>query len=271
MRIRVINPNTTESMTGTIAAAARAAAAPGTSIVPVTAATGPASIEGHYEEAVATIAVLEAVRAGEAEGAEAHVIACFGDPGLLAAREIAVAPVIGIAEAAMHLASLVATGFSVVTTLARTRIIAEHLVASYGMERQCRRVRATELPVLGLARPNADARGVIAAECRRALAEDGAGAIVLGCAGMADLAADLSAELGVPVIDGVGAAVKLAEALVGLGIATSKRGDLAAPGIKPYRGFLAHMAPAAAAAPPAGRDAVKRAPRDRALAGPDAA
>ncbi len=271
MRIRVINPNTTESMTGTIAAAARAAAGPGTTILPATAATGPASIEGHYEEAVAAIAVLEAVRAGEAEGAEAHVIACFGDPGLLAAREIARAPVIGIAEAAMHLASLVATGFSVVTTLARTRIIAEHLVAAYGMERHCRRVRATDLPVLGLADPNADARGVIAAECRRALAEDGSGAIVLGCAGMADLAADLSVELGVPVIDGVGAAVKLAEALVGLGIATSKRGDLAPPGIKPYRGFLAHMAPAAACAGPAGHAAVKRAPRDRALAGPDAA
>ena len=270
MRIRVINPNTTDSMTGTIAAAARAAAAAATTILPVTAETGPASIEGHYEEAVAAIAVLEAVRAGEATGADAHVIACFGDPGLLAAREVARAPVIGIAEAAMHLASLIATGFSVVTTLARTRIIAEHLVAAYGMERHCRRVRATDLPVLGLADPGVDARGVIAAECRRALAEDGSGAIVLGCAGMADLARSLTLELGVPVIDGVGAAVKLAEALVGLGIATSKRGDLAPPKVKPYRGLLAHMAPAAAAAP-AGHAAGRRAQPDRALAGPDEA
>lgn len=245
MRIRVINPNTTESMTGTIAAAARSVAAAGTVIVPVTAATGPVSIEGHYEEAIAAIAVLEAVRAGEAEAAAAHVIACFGDPGLLAAREIARAPVIGIAEAAMHLASLVATGFSIVTTLARTRVIAEHLVAAYGMDRHCRRVRATDLRVLGLDDPAFDSRGVIAAECRRALAEDGSGAIVLGCAGMADLATDLSAELGVPVIDGVGAAVKLAEALVGLGLATSKRGDLAPPASKPYSGLLAHMAPVA--------------------------
>ncbi len=270
MQIRVINPNTTESMTGTIAAAARMAAAPGTTISPVTAATGPVSIEGHYEEAVAAIAVLEAVRAGEGEGAAAHVIACFGDPGLLAAREIARAPVIGIAEAAMHLASLVATGFSVVTTLARTRIITEHLVVAYGMERHCRRVRATDLPVLGLADPGSDAAGVIAAECRRALAEDGTGAIVLGCAGMADLATDLSAKLGVPVIDGVGAAVKLAEALVGLGLATSKLGDLAPPNVKPYRGLLAHMAPDAEDAA-AGRGGGKRAPQDRALAGPDAA
>jgi allantoin racemase len=245
MRIQVINPNTTESMTETIAVAARAAAAPGTVILPVTAATGPASIESHYEEAIAAIAVLDAVLAGEAEGAAAHVIACFGDPGLLAAREIARAPVIGIAEAAMHLASLVATGFSVVTTLARTCIMAEHLVVAYGMERQCRRVRATDLPVLGLADRASDPRAVIAAECRRALDEDRVGAIVLGCAGMADLAAELSAELGVPAIDGVGAAVKLAEALVGLGLVTSKRGDLAPPASKGYRGFLGHMAPGA--------------------------
>ncbi|HUC18985.1 MAG TPA: aspartate/glutamate racemase family protein [Acetobacteraceae bacterium] len=271
MRIQLINPNTTESMTGTIAAAGRAAASPGTVILPVTAATGPVSIEGHYEEAIAAIAVLEAVRAGEEAGAAAHVIACFGDPGLLAAREIARGPVIGIAEAAMHLASLIATGFSVVTTLARTRIIAEHLVLAYGMERNCRRVRATELPVLGLADPGFDARGVIAAECRRALAEDGSGAIVLGCAGMADLAADLSAEFGVPVIDGVGAAVKLAEALVGLGLATSKRGDLAPPGVKPYRGFLAHMAPRPADAQPPAPVEARTMKRDPALAGPDAA
>ncbi|HWA79293.1 MAG TPA: aspartate/glutamate racemase family protein [Acetobacteraceae bacterium] len=271
MRIQLINPNTTESMTETIAAAGRAAAAPGTVIQPVTAATGPVSIEGHYEEAVAAIAVLEAVRAGEEAGVAAHVIACFGDPGLLAAREIARGPVIGIAEAAMHLASLIATGFSVVTTLTRTRIIAEHLVLAYGMERNCRRVRATDLPVLGLADPGLDARGVIAAECRRALAEDGSGAIVLGCAGMADLAADLSAEFGVPVIDGVGAAVKLAEALVALGLATSKRGDLAPPGLKPYRGFLAHMAPRPAdASPPAPAEA-RTMTRDPALARPDAA
>ena len=66
-------------------------------------------------------------------------------------------------------------------------------------------------------------------ECRRALAEDASGAIVLGCAGMAELAASLTRELQVPVIDGVAAAVKIAEALVGLGLKTSKHGDLASP------------------------------------------
>ena len=169
------------------------------------------------------------------------MIACFGDPGLLAAREAARGPVLGIAEAAMHAASFLATGFSVVTTLGRTRIIAEHLVRSYGMEHHCRRVRATDLSVLELEDPASDARRVIVAECRRALEEDGSGAIVLGCAGMAELASDLTRELGVPVIDGVGVAVKFVEALVSIGLSTSKRGDLAFPIAKPFLGPLAPM------------------------------
>lgn len=243
MRIKVINPNTTASMTSKIGAAARAAAAPGTEIVAVNPDKGPVSIEGHYDEAVSVIGLLEEVHAGEAAGIDGYVIACFGDPGLLAAREIARGPVLGIAEAAMHAASLIATGFSVVTTLERTRIIAEHLVEAYGMRRFCRKVRATELAVLDLEGETSEARRIIAAECRRALAEDGAGAIVLGCAGMADLTRALSHELGAPVIDGVAAAVRLVEALIGLGLGTSKLGDLAFPIKKPYAGDLAYLAP----------------------------
>lgn len=243
MRIKVINPNTTSSMTATIAAAARAAAAPGTEIVAATSPTGPVSIEGHYDEAVAAIGLLEEVRQGEEDGCQGYVIACFGDPGLLAAREMAQGPVLGIAEAAMHVASLIATGFSIVTTLGRTRVIAEHLVRNYGMEHHCRRVRAIDLPVLELEDPASNARARITEECRRALAEDGAGAVVLGCAGMADLTRALSREIGAPVIDGVAAAVKLVEALVGLGLGTSKHGDLAWPLVKPYSGALAHLAP----------------------------
>jgi allantoin racemase len=243
LRIKVINPNTTVAMTETIAAAARAVASPGTEIVAATSASGPVSIEGHYDEAMAVIGLIEQVRAGEADGCDAYVIACFGDPGLLAARELAAGPVIGIAEAAMRAASFVATGFSVVTTLARTRVIAEHLVVAYGMERACRRVRAIDVAVLALEDPASNARARLFEECRRALAEDGSGAIVLGCAGMAELAVSLARDLQVPVVDGVAAAVKMAEAVVGLGLKTSKHGDLAAPLRKRYVGSLAHLSP----------------------------
>jgi allantoin racemase len=243
VRIKVINPNSTASMTEKIAAAARAVAGPGTEVIVVNPAAGPVSIEGHYDEAVSIIGLLEEIRAGEADGIGGYVIACFGDPGLLAAREIASGPVIGIAEAAMHAASLIATGFSIVTTLGRTRVIAQQLVENYGMHRFCRRIRATDLAVLDLEQPGSDAQRLITEECRRALAEDGSGAIVLGCAGMADLATDIAREIGAPVVEGVTAAVKLAEMLVHLGLRTSKIGDLNYPIAKAYRGKLAYLAP----------------------------
>jgi allantoin racemase len=227
--INVINPNTTESMTALIAQAAQASASPNTRIVGRTSSFGPASIEGHYDEALATIGMLKAVVAGDADGCDAHVIACFGDPGLLAARELTSAPVLGIAEAAMRAASFIALHFSIVTTLSRTRVIAERLVRNYGMEHACRKVRAVDVAVLDLDKPESNVRALLLRECRAALDHDDIGAIVLGCAGMADLARDLSAELGIPVIDGVAAAVRFAEALVGLGLKTSKHGDLAFP------------------------------------------
>ena len=87
------------------------------------------------------------------------------------------------------------------------------------------------------------ARKAILEQCRLALAEDGCGAIVLGCGGMADLSTEISRELGVPVVDGVAAAVKFVEALLCLGLCTSKVGDLAAPIPKPYTGMLAPFAP----------------------------
>lgn len=240
MLIKLINPNTTESMSRMIDEAARLVASPTTEIVTATSRSGAASIEGHYDEAMSVLGLVdEIMREPEAD---AYVIACFGDPGLLAAREITTAPVLGIAEAAMHAATFVATGFSVVTTLERTRIIAEHLVRSYGMEHFCRRVRATDVPVLELERPESNARAVILAECERALQEDKSEAIVLGCAGMADLTKYLEERLQVPVIDGVAAAVKFAEALAGLGLRTSKRGDLAHPLPKHYAGKLAGYA-----------------------------
>jgi allantoin racemase len=243
MRITVINPNTTASMTSKIGAAARQYAAPATEIVCVNPAMGPASIEGHYDEAVSVLGLLEEIRKGEREGSDGYVIACFGDPGLLAARELARGPVIGIAEAAMHVASFISTGFSVVTTLQRTCVIARQLVSNYGMQSFCRNIRATDLAVLELEQSGSNARRVITEECHRALAEDQSGAIVLGCAGMADLCEEIQQAVGAPAIDGVAAAVKLVELLVGLRLGTSKFGDLAYPLPKTYAGSLAAFAP----------------------------
>lgn len=241
MHIRVINPNTTAEMTATIGQAAREIAMPGTRITATNPAHGPVSIESHFDEAISAVGVLEEIIAGEREQTDAYVIACFGDPGLQAARELTRAPVIGIAEAAFHMASLISTRFSVVTTLERTAIIAEHLLDQYGFHQHCRRVRAAEIPVLEL-EENADiALQRVIAECRRAKDEDNIGAIVLGCGGMAKLTERISNEVGLPVVEGVTSAVKLAEALVGLRLGTSKHGDLAFPRPKAFTGRYEHL------------------------------
>src|SRR3954454_16465424 len=189
MRILVVNPNTTAAMTEKIGHAARAVAAAGTEIIAVNPADGPVSIEGYYDEAFSVPGLLAEIAKGEASGVGAHVIACFDDTGLEAARSLASAPVIGIGEAAFHLASMLGHRFSVVTTLSRSIAAIETNLMKYGLASRCARVRACEVPVLALDDPTSNASALISAGIERARTEDGAEALVLGCAGMADLAA----------------------------------------------------------------------------------
>lgn len=242
MKIRLINPNTTASMTAKAADAARRVAGTGTEIVAVTSSMGPESIEGYYDEAMALPGLLAEVAEADHGGADAIVIACFDDTGLDAARALADVPVIGICEAAMAVTAFIAQRFTVVTTMERSRLPVEALVQRYGMGGRCK-VRAADIPVLSLEDPASDAGVHLRQEIKATLAQDGAEAIVLGCAGMADLVAALSAEFGVPVIDGVAAAVKQAEALHALGLRTAKGGAYARPLGKIYRGLLADFAP----------------------------
>ncbi|WP_245766438.1 aspartate/glutamate racemase family protein [Sulfitobacter brevis] len=232
MRVHVINPNSTISMTAQIGRAARRAASADTVIDLVTARGTPVSIEGYADEALSIPAMLAEIRAAEARGAGAHVIACFDDPGLSAAREVAAAPVIGICQAAVQVAMTLSVRFSVVTTLGRSVPIIEDLVDSYGAARRCRRVRAIDLPVLTLEEDPDGSYALLAAEVCAARDHDSAEVVVLGCAGMAEMCERLTAETGVPVIDGVTAAVRQAEALIGMGYRTSKLGGYAWPRIK---------------------------------------
>ncbi len=235
MLIKVINANATDSMTEIIGASARAVAGPGVTIDAVSNPTGPASIEGHVDEAACLPGLLAEVQGGAAAGADAYVIACFSDPGLLAARELVTGPVVGIAEAAMHTAAYLGRGFSVITTLERSAPHTRELAERYGLGRHCHGVHATGLAVLELEH-DPDAYATMLDASRAALAQDRSDVIVLGCAGMADLCRRLSTDLGVPVIDGVAAATVTARSLVELGLATSKHGEFApAPPKSPAR------------------------------------
>jgi allantoin racemase len=178
--------------------------------------------------------LLAAIRRGEADGVDGYVIACFGDPGLDAARELAQGPVVGIAEAAMHTASHLGRGFSVVTTLRRTTGRAADLAERYGMQRFCLGIYPCEIPVLDLD-TDPDARKIVTEACRDAVESDGSDVVVLGCAGMADMCRHISQEVGVPVVDGVTAATLIVQSLVAMGLGTSKRGEYAPPPAKDYR------------------------------------
>ncbi|MBJ7465973.1 MAG: aspartate/glutamate racemase family protein [Mycolicibacterium sp.] len=232
-RIWVINPNTTRAMTSTIEVCARAVAAQGVDVTGVTSEFGPPSIESHYDEAMSVPGLLAAIQRGEAEGVDGYVIACFGDPGLDAARELATGPVIGIAEAAMQTASHLGRGFSVVTTLSRTIGRAEELAERYGMSRFCRGYHACEIPVLDL-ETDPMAMKLVTEACREAIERDRSDAVVLGCAGMADMCRHISEEIGVPVVDGVTAATLTVQSLVTMGLRTGKRGEFATPPAKEY-------------------------------------
>ncbi len=241
MLLHVVNPNTTASMTEKIASAARAIAGSETEIFATQPMSGPASIEGYFDEAFAVPGMLQRVSEAEARGASGHIIACFDDTGLDAARCVARAPVVGIGEAAFHIASLIAGRFSVVTTLGRSIPIIEHNLVRYGLASRCAGVRAAEVPVLDLEKPGSNARERISQEIERAKSSDACEAIVLGCAGMADLAAELAKLHGLPVIDGVSAAVALLQSVARLGLTTSKIGGYAQPRPKAFTGMFAHL------------------------------
>ena len=231
MRILIINPNTTASMTEAIGKAALKVASVGTTIVAVNPDNGPASIQGAEDGEAALPGLFEAFdRHMTADDPfDAVVIACFDDTGLDAARCVTDKPVIGIGEAAYSMAGMLANKFSVVTTLARSVPALEHNLMKYGLDRRCARVRSSEVAVLDLEDDSSGAYEKIAAEIARAIADDKAEAIVLGCAGMTDLANKLSQQFGRPVLDGVACAVSLAESMARLQLKTSRHGGYAPP------------------------------------------
>ena len=190
-KILIVNPNTTASMTETIGAAARAVAAPGTEISAVTSAMGPVSIEGYYDEAFAVPGLIQALVS--TPDADAAIIACFDDTGLDAARTAANFPVVGICEAALVTAGQIAKRIAVVTTLPRSIVPLEELVRRYGFAERVQ-VTACDVAVLDLEKPGSGAEAKLEAEIARAL-DKGAEAIVLGCAGMADLSAKTVAQV----------------------------------------------------------------------------
>ncbi len=221
MRLLVINPNTTQAMTTEIGAAARAVAASTTEVDCVSPSGGPRSIEGFADEAIAAYHTLETVASTQGQY-DGYAIACFGDPGLYACREVSEVPVVGIAEAAMHMASLVAHRWSIVTVIPRVEPFLAEAVHRAGLDGRCASIRCTPLSVLEIEQDIERTKRLIVEHARLAIDEDGAEAILLGCAGLGPIDKAMQEVLGVPVLDGVPCAVKLLEGLHAYGVTTSK-------------------------------------------------
>ncbi|MEB3372397.1 aspartate/glutamate racemase family protein [Saccharopolyspora mangrovi] len=228
MRILVVNVNTTKSITDSIGEQAASVAAPGTEIVPLTPSFGAESVEGNYESYLAAIAVMETVRAYP-EPFDAVIQAGYGEHGREGLQELLDVPVVDITEAAASTAQFVGRTYSVVTSLDRTVPLIEDRLRAAGLSDRCASVRASGLAVLDLERDPQAAVDAIAEQAVRAVRDDRAEAICLGCGGMAGLAERVVARTGVPVIDGVTAAVTIAESLVRLGLKTSKVRTYAPP------------------------------------------
>lgn len=242
MRIKVINGNTYEAMTQGIDESAQLARFPHTEIITTQPKAGPQSIESYYDEYLAIPGILEEIILSGHEF-DAFVIACWGDPGIEAARELTTKPVIGIAEASMYVANMVAARWGVVTTLHRSLDMVEKTVYKAGFSHRCVTVRTTGIAVVETEIARSSTVDALEIVGRQAIAEDRVEALCLGCAGMSGLDKELEQRLGIPVIDSVAAAVKMAEAMVGLKKQTSKALTYQPPDPKPIKGFPDHMQP----------------------------
>ena len=224
MRILFINPNTTAEFTHRVQETVDQYAAPSTTAVVCNPTAGPKSIGCIYDELLSSGPTL-GLAIAEMDHYDAFVIACVSDhPAVYALREITNKPVIGICEAAVYFACMLGYKFSIVTTDEAWEPLLADAVHHFGLAERCASVRSIQMPVLALESAKSEQiYQIILKTSRLAIEQDNAEVICLGCAGMSGIDKKLEAELQVPVIDGVVAALKLMEGLVGYNLHTSKK------------------------------------------------
>ena len=236
MRLLLINPNISDSVSELIRSEAMRSAAPQTQISVATAAFGVAYIETRFEAMIGAYAAAE--RAAELEGTyDAVVVAAFGDPGLLALREVLKCPVTGLTEAALASAMLLGQKFSIVAISQRIRAWYRETVDSYGLSSRLCSIRALDEPLADIGLVQADQGQRLVALAKRCVVEDGADVIILAGAPLAGLARTVRDQLPVPVVDGVSSAVQHAQTLFALHPVATTAGSFAPPPQKPNEGL----------------------------------
>ena len=222
MKIKVVIPNSSVEFRNEAVDHRKQVAMEGTKVDVVSLPRGPVSMESFADEAYASPYLLDEIKKAEQQGYDAVTIDCSGDAGLRAAKEIANIPVVGAGEASRLLALALGDKFSIITVLPNAvDVIRERVITSQIGDR-CASVRSADVPVLEL-KDYERAKAATLRESKRAVEEDGADVIVLGCVGMAKIAEEIQKELGVPVVEPAAAAIKVAEALVQMKLSHSKR------------------------------------------------
>ncbi|MFE1599337.1 aspartate/glutamate racemase family protein [Methylobacterium sp. ID0610] len=235
MRLLLLNPNTTEAVTALMRESAAAVAAPGTEILTATASRGVPYIATRAEAQIGGAIALEML--AEAPRIDAAILAAFGDPGLLGARELFDFPVIGLAEAAMLSACLLGGRFGIVTFAQALVPWYRECVAMHGLEARCAAIRALDGRFASLAEVQAEKEDQLVALAEATVREDGADVLIFAGAPLSGLGPRVRERVPVPVVDQVAAAVKLAEAVVALRPRKATAGTLRRPAPKPSRGL----------------------------------
>jgi allantoin racemase len=222
-KILIINPNTSKHFNQLLQVTANNYSLDSTELKVISPKSGPKAIEGVYDEALSIQGTIEVFLEYEYKF-DGFIIACYSDHlSVYALREISRKPVIGIAEASIHLACLLGDKFSIVTTNKRWRPLLNEAIKKYGVESRCASVRTTNLRVSDFEKEqNGSLKNEIEREAYAAVNEDGAEVICLGCAGMSGFDKELQQKLDVPVLDGVVCALKILELFNQYGLTHSK-------------------------------------------------
>ncbi len=240
MHLLLVNPNTTSTITDLLLAAAKSVAAPATTFTAVTGRFGASYITTRAAAAIAAHAALDAY-AEHADGVHGVVLACFGDPGLAALKEVCPVPVIGMAEAACHMAAPLGRRFAIVTGGERWGPMLEEFVASIGLAGKLACVTTVAPSGGDIARDPAAAYGLLTDACNACVTNHGAEAIVLGGAGLAGIAAMIADRVSVPLVDSVTAVIKTAEARVAMAASKPRSGSYAAAPSTATVGLSPHL------------------------------
>jgi Asp/Glu/hydantoin racemase len=215
MKLLVINPNTTQRLTDIIAARARGVAAAECEIVPVTAPFGAAYLSTPEHGLEAEKAILQLLRA-HAGGFDGAVICSSSDSGLAAARATSDKPVTAMTESALLVSCMLGGPTSILIYQDRSRDGMRLRAESYGLGHQLASARVAYAFAGGIPDDEAAYRDAVIAAGIKARDEDGAASIIVGGSAASEMIGELTEATGIPVLEGISCAVKMAEALVRL-------------------------------------------------------